>query len=123
MLLAIVLVAWFGGVYPALVTAAVGALATDYYLLQPRHTFAVHGKHELAGVGMYLAVASGSPACRAMRVAQQRRRPAPMPWGSKRRSWIKAMTRACLGLERADHPVERGAERLYGFSRTEALDR
>jgi PAS domain S-box-containing protein len=53
---AVGLVAWFGGRGPALLAVAVGALVTDYFVLAPRHTWAIGSADYVGGMMVYLAV-------------------------------------------------------------------
>lgn len=56
-LLPVLLVAARGGVGPALMTAALGALAYNFFLLPPRFTFRIHGFDNLVSVFVLFAVA------------------------------------------------------------------
>lgn len=56
-LLPVLMVSVRGGIGPAILTAASGALAYNYFLLPPRYTFRVHGFDNLVSVFVLFAVA------------------------------------------------------------------
>jgi len=57
-LFAVMLTAWFGGLWPALTGVCFGGLAADYFLLDPRGRFALE-KDGLPGLLFYLALGAG----------------------------------------------------------------
>jgi PAS domain S-box-containing protein len=62
---AVAVSSWFGGVSPGLLATALGALAADYYLFEPRHSFGMSQPEDLArlllfvGVGVLIAWLNG----------------------------------------------------------------
>ncbi len=69
---AVLLAAWYGGLGPALAAVALGALASIYFLLPPRGSFALAGQEEHAGLVLYLLTGLGIAALGgAMRQAQR----------------------------------------------------
>jgi PAS domain S-box-containing protein len=122
-LLALVLVAWFGGVYPALLVAVGGGLSTDYFLLRPRHSFAVHGGRELAGVAFYVGVAIGIVFLAAAIKSARRRAESAV---DDLRDQVAVIDQAYDAVIVWDWngPItfwNHGAARLYGVSRAEAV--
>jgi hypothetical protein len=57
--LAVLAVAWYGGVGPALTAVALGALATNFFLIDPRGAFHTPPRAELAGLALYLGTSIG----------------------------------------------------------------
>jgi PAS domain S-box-containing protein len=58
-LFAVMVAAWLGGFGPAVTATLLGALASDYFLLPPRHGFAVEGFENQAGMVLYLGIGLG----------------------------------------------------------------
>ncbi len=56
-LVAVVVVALIGGVYPALGTAVVSALLLNWYFTPPRHSFTIHSYNDVAALIAYVVVA------------------------------------------------------------------
>ena len=73
LLFAVLLTAWFGGFGPALVAIGIGVIASTYFLLTPRGSFAPEGRDQWVGLLLYvftsfgIAVLGGS-----MRAARRR---------------------------------------------------
>jgi PAS domain S-box-containing protein len=59
MFFAVLLTAWYGGVRPAMAAVILGALAADYFLMQPRGSFLLRGETEYVGMAIFLAVGFG----------------------------------------------------------------
>jgi PAS domain S-box-containing protein len=59
LLLAIVLVAWYGGLGPALSAVILGALSAAYFLLPPRGMFIPEGFDQQIGLMLYLSIGLG----------------------------------------------------------------
>ena len=57
--LAVIASAWYGGLRPALVSVVVGALALSFFLLPPREDFHVDGVVEQTGLFLYLLTGIG----------------------------------------------------------------
>ena len=122
-LVAVVVVAWFGGLYPALLAAVAGALSTEYFLLAPRHSFRVHGTDEIVGAVFYLAAAIGIVCLAAAIKAARQRAQSAVDDLQDQIAVIDQAYDAVLVWD-WDGPItfwSRGAGRLYGFSRAEAV--
>ncbi|MDB6108662.1 MAG: hypothetical protein JWR69_412, partial [Pedosphaera sp.] len=59
LLLAVALVAWWGGSGPALVTVIAGYLTTAYFFIPPRHAFAISGLSGWVNTLIYFALSGG----------------------------------------------------------------
>ena len=121
--LAVLLTSWFGGVRPALLAAILGGLSAEYYLLPPRGSFVIHGLDQQVGIVIYLGVSLGiallGGAMQSARRASE--------------SGARAMRRQAAVIDQAydailvwdwNGPItfwNRGAERLYGIPRSDAL--
>ncbi|HKP87100.1 MAG TPA: DUF4118 domain-containing protein, partial [Blastocatellia bacterium] len=53
-LIVVTFIAWYGGLGPALVSAALGAVAIDYFILPPPYEFSSHDKESILRFGTYL---------------------------------------------------------------------
>ncbi len=56
---AVLATAWYGGMRPALIAVAVGAILADYFLVPPRGSFAFAGPAQYVGLGLYLSTGTG----------------------------------------------------------------
>jgi PAS domain S-box-containing protein len=69
---AVLAAAWYGGFGPALFATFVGAVASVWFLLPPRHSWLLNGEEEVGGLILYLVVGVGiSTIGGAMRRAQR----------------------------------------------------
>ncbi|HYV98081.1 MAG TPA: PAS domain S-box protein [Gemmatimonadaceae bacterium] len=57
--IAVLVTAWYGGVGPALVAVAVGAISADFFLLPPRFAFARPNLADLAGMALFVITGVG----------------------------------------------------------------
>jgi PAS domain S-box-containing protein len=73
LLLAVAFMAWWGGSGPALVTVITGYLATTYFFMPPRHSFAISGLSGWINILVYFAISGGLVWAAATRRAAQRR--------------------------------------------------
>ena len=129
LLFAVLLTAWFGGFGPALVAIGIGVIASTYFLLPPRGSFAPEGRDQWVGLLLYvftsfgIAVLGGS-----MRAARRR-----AEWNAEA---VRASEEKFRGLlEGASTPivgvnsqglivlVNAATERLFGYTREELLNR
>lgn len=53
---AVAVSSWFGGLGPGLVAVVLGAVAADYYLLEPRFDFGVKSPAQIGRLGLFVAV-------------------------------------------------------------------
>jgi len=122
---AILMAAWFGGFWPAMLAVLAGALASDYFLLPPRGSFQLASTEE--GLGLVLFVFTGAGIA-ALGGAMD---------GARRRAEIGARESAgkALLVDQTHDAIivwgwdgritfwNRGAERKYGFTSEQALGR
>jgi len=131
MVFAILLTAWYGGFRPALVAVFLGAIASIFFLIPPRDNFALAGFDQRVTMVLYLSTSLG----------------VALLGGAMHSGWRLADSRAHAALAHAslidraheallaydavlvwewNGPItfwNSGAERLYLFSRAEALGR
>ena len=70
---AVLVVAWYGGFGPALAASLLGAVASAWFLLGPRYSFAVAGLEDQLGLLLYLCVSLGMALLGAAMSASRRR--------------------------------------------------
>jgi PAS domain S-box-containing protein len=121
----VLVAAWYGGLRPALVAVALGALASDFFLLPPRGHFELIGRDQQMGMALYIFTGLGiSLIAGAMHAARRHAE-----------STVDSVRHHATLIDQTYDPVlvwdwngpisfwNGGAERLYGFSRQEALGR
>jgi K+-sensing histidine kinase KdpD len=59
LLFAVLVTAWYGGLWPALVAAILGAITGDYFLVPPRGSFELNGLEQWMELCFYLCVSLG----------------------------------------------------------------
>src|SRR3984957_16834932 len=59
LLFAVLLAAWYGGVWPALLAVVLGIFSADYFLVLPRGSFGLTGAEQYIDLALYLAVGVG----------------------------------------------------------------
>jgi PAS domain S-box-containing protein len=59
LLFAVLVTAWYGGVWPALLTVVIGVFSADYFLVLPRGSFGLTGAEQNIDLALYLAVGVG----------------------------------------------------------------
>src|SRR5579863_2323080 len=59
LLFAVLLTAWYGGVWPALVAVILGVFLADYFLIPPRGSFGFKGAAQYIDLAVYLGVGGG----------------------------------------------------------------
>ena len=117
--LAVMLTAWYGGFGPALVAALLGSLSSLYYLLPPRGGFAIKGFDQWVGMLLYLGTGLGIAFLGGLMKAAQRRAEVSAQAERHQAMLIDQTYDAVLTWD-WNGPItfwNRGAERLYGFSR------
>src|SRR5262245_44366396 len=112
---AVLVAAWYGGLRPGLLATALSALTALYFFLPPAYSFRL----ERAGDAVHLAIFIGAGAltswlCESLH--QYRRR------AGRQADLLEHAADAILGWELGGGVLywNRGAERLYGFTRQEA---
>ncbi len=122
---AVLCAAWYGGPGPALLAALAGGLFAAYFLLPPVHSFAVSGRDHQIGLVLFLFEGIGV-ALLGGAMASARRKAEKVAAIAREQSAL---------IEQTYDPVlvwdwhgaitfwNKGAERLYGFTRLEALGR
>jgi PAS domain S-box-containing protein len=122
--LAVLVSAWYGGFLPALVAVAVGAVASDYFMSEPRGTFAF-GFDQKLGLALYLVTAIGIALLAGLMHAA-RRRAESAARSSVHQAALIDLTHDAVLVWDWNGPItfwNQGAERLYKFSRLEAIGR
>ncbi len=122
LLFAIMLTAWYGGFRPALVAVLLGSLSS-LYLLPPRGRLPFRGFEQWVGMLLYLGSGLGIAFLGGLMKAAQRRAEVSAQAERHQAMLIEQSYDAVLTWD-WNGPItfwNRGAERLYGFSRTEAL--
>lgn len=122
---AVLVTAWYGGLRPALAALVLGALGEDFFLLSPRGSLRLTSLEEQLGLGLFLFTGLGiSLLAGALHAARQRAE-----------SNAEALQHHAKLIDQTYDPIlvwewngpisfwNSGAERLYGFSRQEALGR
>ena len=120
---AILLTSWYGGIRPALLAAALGGLSADYFLLSPRGSFAVHGLDQQVGLAVYLAVSLGIALLGGAMQSARRKSESGAREARRQAAVIDQAYDAILVWD-WNGPItfwNRGAERLYGIPRSDAL--
>ncbi len=120
--LAIMLTAWFCGFGPALVAALLGSLAS-LYLLPPRGEFAIRSFAQWVGMLLYLGTGLGIAFLGGLMKAAQRRAEVSSQ-AERHEAMLIDQTYDAVFTWDWNGPItfwNRGAERVYGFSRDEAL--
>jgi len=122
---AVLITAWYGGFRPALAAVILGALALDFFLFAPRGQFALIGLEEQVGMGLFLFTGLGiSLIAGAMHAA--RRRAESTAESVRHHAKLIDQTWDPVLVWDWNGPISfwnSGAERLYGFSRQEAVGR
>jgi two-component system, cell cycle sensor histidine kinase and response regulator CckA len=120
---AVLVTAWHGGFRPALLAVVFGAVASDFFLLPPRGSFQLAGLEQQVGLALFIVTGLGiSLLAGALHAARRR---AESTAGSVRHhSALIDQTYDAVLVWDWNGPISfwnRGAERLYGFSREEAI--
>jgi PAS domain S-box-containing protein len=120
---AIILTAWYGGFEPTLLAVLAGALAANYFLIQPRGSFALTGLEQSVDLVFYLGVGLGIAGLGGiMRTAKQKAK--ALAWAERRQAALIDQTNDAILVWDWNGPItywNQGAERLYGFTRAAAL--
>jgi PAS domain S-box-containing protein len=120
---AVLLASWYGGIRPALLAVLLGGLAAEFFLLPPRNSFAVRGLDQQVALVLYFGISLGIALLGGAMQSARRTSEAG----------AKAVRRQAALIDQAyganivwdwNGPItfwNKGAERLYGFPRSEAL--
>jgi K+-sensing histidine kinase KdpD len=120
---AVLLTSWYGGVRPALLAAILGGLSAEYFLLPPRGSFAVHGLDQQIGLGIYFGVSLGI-ALLGGAMQSARRKSEAGEQATRRQAAVIDQAYDAILVWDWNGPItfwNRGAERLYGIPRSDAL--
>jgi two-component system, cell cycle sensor histidine kinase and response regulator CckA len=124
-LFAVLVTALYGGFRPALVAVALGTLASDYFLLPPRGSFQVADIDGIVGLFLFICTGLGiALLARALHAARQRAE--SNAEATRHHAVLIDQTYEAAHVWEWNGPISfwnRGAERLYGFSRQEAIGR
>jgi PAS domain S-box-containing protein len=115
----------YGGFGPALVAIVLGSLSVDYFLLPPRGSFRLEGRDQVVGLALYVTVSLGIAVLGEMMRKATRRAEASAQELQQQAALIDQTHDAILAWDWNGSITfwNRGAERLYGFHRTEAVGR
>ena len=123
--LAVLFTAWFGGFRPALAAVVLGALGSDFFLIPPRHNFALIGPDRQMGMALYVVTGLGIALLAGAMHAARLKAESDAESSRHHAALIDQTYEPILAWE-WNGPIffwNRGAERLYGFSRAEAIGR
>src|ERR1700690_3576405 len=123
--LAVLITAWFGGFRPALAAVALGALGSDFFLIPPRHNFELIGPDQQVGMALYVVTGLGMALLAGAMHAARLKAESDAESSRHHAALIDQTYEPILAWE-WNGPIfswNRGAERLYGFSREEAVGR
>ncbi len=123
LLLAVLLTSAHGGFGPALAAIVLGSFSVDYLLLPPRGGFKMQGSDEYVGMALYLVTSLGIVVLGETMRKARRRAEAGSQDTLKQAALIDQTYDAVLAWDWNGSITfwNRGAERLYGFPRTEAF--
>ncbi len=123
--LAVLFTAWCGGFRPALAAVVLGAVASDFFLLQPRGSLLFGGVNQKVGVILYLATGLGIAFLGGAMQAARRRAESSAESAANQAALIDQTHDAVLVWDwnGAITFWNQGAEHLYGFRRQEAIGR
>ena len=120
---AILLTAWYGGFRPALAAVILGALSANYFVMPPRGSFAVEGSDQKVGLVLYCSTSLGIALLGGVMHAARRKAEASAQAERRQAALIDQTYDAVLvwNWNGAITFWNHGAERLYGFTRAEAI--
>ncbi|WP_020475452.1 PAS domain S-box protein [Zavarzinella formosa] len=122
---AIMFTAWFGGFHPAMLAVTLAAPTAMYFFILPRGTFRVDGWEEITGVIIFLSTGFGIAMLGgAMDFARQRAEASAEK--QRRQAALVDQTDDAMLTWEWEGGISlwnRGAERLYGYLRSEAKGR
>src|ERR1700733_8007536 len=124
-LLAVLVSAWYGGFWPALVAVVLGALGADFFLLAPRGSFELAGPDQQVGLALFIFTGLGI-ALLAGALQAAGRSAESHAQSVRHHAALIDQTYDAAHVWEWNGPISfwnRGAERLYGFSRAEAIGR
>jgi PAS domain S-box-containing protein len=120
---AVLLTSWFGGVRAALLAAILGGLSAEYFLRPPPGSIVIHGLNQQVGISVYLGVSLGMALLGGgMRSARRKSESAARE--ARRQAAVIDQAYDAILVWDWNGPVtfwNRGAERLYGIPRSDAL--
>ena len=122
---AVLVTAWYGGFRPALVAVVLGVLGSDFFLLPPRGSFQLATMQEQIGLLLFIAT-SASIAVLGGAMHAARKRAESNAASVRHHAALIDQTWDAAHVWEWDGPISfwnRGAERLYGFGREEAVGR
>ena len=120
---AVLLTSWFGGVRPALLAAILGGLSAEYFLRPPRGSIVIYGLNQQVGIGVYLGLSLGM-ALLGGGMRSARRKAESGAREARRQAAVIDQAYDAILVWDWNGPItfwNRGAERLYGIPRSDAL--
>ena len=148
--LAVLATAWSGGLRPALLSVVLGALGSDFFLIPPRGSFHLGAAAEQAGMGLYLITGFGISLLAGSMHGSRERAESNLAAAKRAEADLRALggvleervaertaalREQALILDLAHDAIfirddqdrvvywNQGAQRLYGWSLEEAMDR
>jgi two-component system cell cycle sensor histidine kinase/response regulator CckA len=122
---AVLTTAWYGGLRPALVAVLLGALGSDFFLMPPRGSFELATREEYVGLFLFFVTGLGiSLLAGALHSARERAESTAE--SMQHHADLIDQTYDAMLVWDWNGPISfwnRGAERLYGFPREEAVGR
>lgn len=124
-LCAVVFAAWHGGFGPALFAVLFGALATRYFVLEPIGSLVIDGRDQQVGLAVYLLSGLGIAALGGSMHKAERRANEVAEQLKLKGALIENALEPVLGWDWDGRITfwNRAAQRLYGYSRDDALGR
>jgi PAS domain S-box-containing protein len=122
---AIMMTAWYGGFRPALAAAVLGGLSANWFIMPPRGSFALAGTEQQVGMVLYCFISLSIVILGGLMQSARERAEVSAQIERRQASLIDQAFDAVLVWD-WNGPItfwNRGAERLYGFPRAEALGR
>lgn len=131
---AVIVTAWFGGLYPALLASLLGYLGISYFLISSNHSGALNGFYDFIGTGVYFFIslstalfseAQHKAQARAEASVQEaRRQEAAVRESEARKSAIlETALDGIISIDQTGRIIEfnPAAEKMFGIQRVDAI--
>jgi PAS domain S-box-containing protein len=123
--LAVLVTAWYGGLWPAFAANGLGALGSSLFLMSPHGSFPPAGLDQQTGLAIYFGIGIGISLLAGSMHADRARAESAAELAARQAALIEQTYDPVLVWE-WNGPIvfwNPGAERLYGFPRKEAMGR
>ena len=119
---AVMLSSWFGGLWPGVVTTALATVATEYYWIEPRHSWAMADKSDLLGLLVFAGVGC---VISALNEAWRRGAAAVVASDERLRVMVSSIGDAVIATDAQGRVtiLNTGAQQLTGWKESDALGR